>query len=245
MNPVTTAFLRAFASLRQPSILWHLTWPVLVSGLVWLALGFSFLSVLAEATLAWFQSIGWLQDWLSGSQWVAAVVLVTAKLLLILLALPLMYVTTSLIVAAVALPMMLTRVAAMDYPELERRKGGSIAGSVWNAIVAVFWYLLWLALTLPLWLIPGLALVLPWVLSAYLNRRAYRYDALMEHADAEEMRTLFASEHTRLFWVGLGAGALAYVPLVNFFAPAYAGLAYVHYCLEALRQRRGLPVLAN
>jgi glutamate synthase domain-containing protein 2 len=33
---------------------------------------------------------------------------------------------------------------------------------------------------------------------------------------------------------------LAWVPLANLLAPAFAGLASVHYCLSALERRRGI-----
>ncbi|MCB1964421.1 MAG: EI24 domain-containing protein, partial [Rhodocyclaceae bacterium] len=38
--------------------------------------------------------------------------------------------------------------------------------------------------------------------------------------------------------LGVGCALLAYVPLVNLFAPAFCGLAYVHYLLETLRRDR-------
>ena len=95
-----------------------------------------------------------------------------------------------------------------------------------------------LIVTLPLWLIPGLGLILPWLLSAWLNQRAYRYDALMQHADRDEFARLVGTHRGKLLLVGLGAGALNYIPLANLFAPAFAGLAFVHYCLETLRGMR-------
>jgi hypothetical protein len=40
--------------------------------------------------------------------------------------------------------------------------------------------------------------------------------------------------------LGGGSALLAYVPVINLVAPAYAGLAFVHYLLERLRQDRRL-----
>ncbi len=84
-----------------------------------------------------------------------------------------------------------------------------------------------------------MGLVLPVLLSAYLNQRAYRYDALMQHADAAEMREVIARQRGGLWLVGILSGLLAYVPVVNLLVPAYSGLTFVHYCLGALRRRRG------
>ena len=51
-------------------------------------------------------------------------------------------------------------------------------------------------------------------------------------------RTLPASQSGGLFGVGLFGAVLAHVPFINLFAPALAGLAFVHYLLSALRLAR-------
>lgn len=237
MSPIGTSFTRALRSLSQPGILWHLIWPTLVSIAAW-----GIVTWLFGATLmAWLAGVmgnfAWLASWF-GAQAAASAASVTAGIVLVLLMLPLIYVTAAMIVAVFALPLILERVAARDYADLEKRRGGSQTGSAINALVALAWYLAGLIVTLPLWLIPGFGIVLPLLLSAWLNQRAYRYDALMQHADGEEFRRLVGAHRGKLLLVGLGAGALNYVPLLNLFAPAIAGLAFVHYCLEALRGMR-------
>jgi uncharacterized protein involved in cysteine biosynthesis len=149
-----------------------------------------------------------------------------------------------MLVALVALPLMLDRVGAAEYADLERRNGGTLAGSAGNALMALAIYLAVLITTLPLWLIPGVGLILPVLLSAYLNQRAYRYDALMQHADGAEMRDIVRRERGGLWLVGIVSGLLAYVPVINLVVPAYSGLAFVHYCLGTLRRRRGAQVKA-
>lgn len=237
MSPIATSFARALRSLTQPGIFWHLVWPTLASIALWVIVAWQF----GGALTAWFAGVmgnfSWLAGWF-GEQGAASAASVTAGVLLVLLLLPLVYATAATIVAVFALPLILERVAARDYAELEKRQGGSQVGSAINALVALAWYLLGLILTLPLWLIPGLGLILPWLLSAWLNQRAYRYDALMQHADRDEYQRLIGAHRGKLLLVGLGAGALNYIPLVNLLAPAYAGLAFVHYCLETLRDMR-------
>lgn len=238
MENVVTAYSRAVRSLSQPAILWHLAWPTLVAVILWAAIGWSFWDRVAAATTQTFTELPWLQ-WVI-SRWEAMAVMTEAAVtvFLWLLLLPLIYVTALLIVAIVALPMILEKVAARDYADVEKRQGGTISGSVVNALVASLLFALgWIA-TLPLWLIPGMALVLPVLLSAYLNQRAYRYDALMQHADTGEMRAVIARERGALYLLGVGAGLLSYVPVANLLAPAFAGLAFVHFCLEALRRHR-------
>ena len=93
-------------------------------------------------------------------------------------------------------------------------------------------------LTLPLWLLGPLAVLLPLLLSAYLNQRLFRYDALSEHADAAEMQQIFESARGRLFLLGLLTGALYFIPPINLIAPILSALAFIHLCLAELESFR-------
>lgn len=238
MNPVVTAYTRSLRSLARPAIVWHLIWPTLLAIALWGAVAWVTWDDAGAAVLRAFEEVAWLR-WIAES-WenspLAAAFFVHALLLLLLL--PLIYGTALLIVAAFTLPLMLNRVAAWDYPDVERRHGGSFAGSMWNALVAVAVFVLAWLVTLPLWLIPGVAIVLPVLLSAYVNQRAYRYDALAEHADEDELRGLIESQKGQLYMVGIVGGMLSYVPVLNLIVPAYTALAFIHFSLEALRRYR-------
>lgn len=238
MSEVMKAYGRALKSLLQPAILWHLVWPTLLAVVFWGVVAWLSWDSVGSVIERLFTEVTWL-SWIM-QRWEASALAaaIFVKVVLGLLLLPLMYGTALFIVAVFALPLMLQRVAATDYADVERRRGGSVAGSVWNALVALVVFLLGWVITLPLWLVPGMGLVLPVLLSAYLNQRAFRYDSLAEHADARELRTVIDRERGQLYLVGIVAGLLAYVPVVNLVAPAYAGLAFVHYCLEALRRTR-------
>lgn len=245
MNQVLNAFGRALRSLATPAMLWHLLWPTLAAIALWGVLGWSYWDEASAALLAWFHQWPWLHQLMDSRQFLSVAALAGVHVFLILFFVPVVYATALLLVATVALPLMLERVGKKEYPDLERRNGGTLAGSLGNALWALAVYLVAWVATLPLWLIPGMGLVLPLLLSAYLNQRAYRYDALMQHADAQEMRAIVAAERGRLWQVGVAGGLLAYLPVVNLLAPAYAGLAFVHFCLDALRRRRALPAAAN
>lgn len=238
---VLTAFGRAVRSIRQPAIFLHLIWPTLVALAIWIVIAWLFWDQFSVWIVRLFQDFPWLQQYISRSEASAAVALVAVKVFLWLLLVPLVYATALLVVATIALPFILERVAGREYADLEQRRGGSVRGSIANASMAALLFLIGGLVTLPLWIIPGMSVVLPLLLSAYLNQRAYRYDALMQHADSTEMQALIAGEKRGLYLVGVGAGLLAYVPFVNILAPAFAGLAFVHYCLEALRRHRRGP----
>ncbi len=238
MKTVLLSYLAAARSLGRPGILWHLTWPTLAAGVLWTALLVLSWSRLVELGSGAITALPLVGGWLATSEGALLVALLMFKIGLLLLALPIIYVTAAFLVAAVALPLMLEQVAASDYADIARRQGGSAAGSVWNALTSVLQFVVLLVLSLPLWLIPGAGLLISLILTAWLNQRAFRYDALMAHADKSEMKRLPAEQSAALFGVGLLGAAIAHVPLLNLFAPALSGLAFVHYLLSALRVAR-------
>src|SRR5574338_318054 len=238
MTEILRAFGRSLKSLTQRGVLWHLVWPTLVALALWLGVAFAFWPTTVHGLMGWIVGLPWLGVWISTSEMGTAAVLVLVQILLALLLVPLVYVTAALLVAAIGLPLMLERVAARDYADLELRRGGSNLGSVWNACKAGVLFLLGFLLTLPLWLIPGVGLVLSVLLAARLNQRAFSYDALMLHADREELTRIPKSQWRGTFGVGVGSALLAYIPVVNLFAPAFCGLAFAHFLLEALRRDR-------
>ena len=238
MTEVLKAYGRALRSLLQPGILLHLLWPTLVAVAFWIAVAWLGWDAVGAGVERLFIEVGWL-NWIL-QRWEASALAgaLFVKVVLVLLLIPLIYGTAMFIVAVFALPLMLERVAAKDYPELERRDGGTLAGSLGNALMAVAVFLVGWVVTLPLWLIPGMAIVLPVLLAGYLNYRGYSYDALSAHAGADELDAVLARERAGLYLAGIVAGLLAFIPVINLVAPAYAGLAFIHYCLETLQRER-------
>ncbi len=241
MSEITKSLLRAFASLLHPRMLWLLLWPMLVALAVWLGLAFAF----------WSQAAAWLQlhfDQSAAIGWAITVwplTLVTAHLASILLALlfiPVVLITAVLIIGVFAMPVMVNLVAERSYPALERRHGGTFAGSLGNGLLTLAWFVLLVLLSLPLWFFPPLWPLLPIVLFGYLNQRAFRYDALYEHATGWEMQTLLRRYRRELFLLGVLVALFGLIPLVGFLAPVYGGLAFIHYCLARLAQLRDEPV---
>jgi len=145
--------------------------------------------------------------------------------------------TALVITALFGMPALIHVVAGRDYPELRRESGGGLIGSVWNAAAAIaVFVVLWLV-TLPLWLI-GVGVIVPFVAAAYLNQRLFRYDAIAEHASADEMAALFKSERSGWWALGLLTGLLQFVPLLNLLGPVFAALAFIHYGLARLERQR-------
>ena len=182
------------------------------------------------ATTSW---LTWVRDWGLSSVlvWASGIAAVAALL-------PAMLITAVLVTDLVAMPVIVPLVGERHYPRLERREGGTVAGSVWNAAAAVLMFAaLWLA-TLPLWLTGIGALLLPPLISAHFNQRLFRYDALAEHASAAEREAIVRGSGGRLYLLGLALALLYYVPFVNLAVPVLSGLAFTHLCLAELARLR-------
>lgn len=238
MSDVASALARALRDLFSLRVLWVVVWPLLVASLLWLALAIVFWAPIAGWTAAGLERIG-IEAWLTGIEpvWLANGLQV---LLHVLVFVPLVYVTALVITALFAMPALIRVVAERDYPELARAHGGSMVGSVWNAVVAMLAFVgIWIV-TLPLWLI-GVGVIVPFVAAAWLNQRLFRYDAVAEHASADEMARLF--EYERGGWWALGAltGLLQFVPLLNLLGAVFAALAFIHFGLARLARLRASP----
>jgi len=238
MQGILIALGRSVRSLARLDVFGHLIWPGIVSALLWVTVAVFSWAMAVDSIMEYIQGLGWVGDKISASVWVAGIVLILVKLFVVLAFVPLFYVTTAILVATVALPLMLDRVAQRDYADLEQRRGGSNIGSIVNTLVAVLWFLLIMAASLPLWLIPGVALVAPVLATGWLAQRIFGYDALMRHADQDELVRLRQELRPQMLLLGGGTTLLAYVPVVNIVAPAFSGLSFVHFLLEALRLDR-------
>ncbi|MBR0568415.1 EI24 domain-containing protein [Azoarcus sp. L1K30] len=246
MKEIILALGRSLRSLTRTGIFWHLIWPGIFATVLWTVVAVMSWTFIVEGVVAWIDGLSWVGGWLDSSEVAAGVLVVLVKIAVALAFVPLIYVTAAILVAVVALPMMLERVARRDYADLEMRRGGSNMGSVWNALVATGLFLGALLLSLPFWLLPGVGLVVPVLLTGWLNQRAFGYDALMMHADREELGRLRVDQRMPMLVLGGGTALLAYVPLVNLLAPAFSGLSFVHFMLESLRRdrtRNGVTIL--
>jgi hypothetical protein len=241
MERVFAALLKGISSLLHPKMLWLMVWPVLVALAVWVTL----------AALYWGQAVDWvdlqLHQW-TVYRWALSVWPLTLLatwlgwLLLLFLFVPVVLVTAVLIISVVSMPAMVAYVGERDYPRLERRKGGTFAGSAWNAFAALVLLMLLFTITLPLWLLPLLWPVLPIVLLGYFNQRVYRYDALAEHGTFTEIAELVARNRGELFLLGVALAVIGHLPLVGLAMPVYGGLVFIHYCLARLDESRSEPL---
>ncbi|RJF95015.1 EI24 domain-containing protein [Noviherbaspirillum saxi] len=175
--------------------------------------------------------------------------------------LPLMILTALLFVGTLAMPIIARHVGSRHYPQLEQRKGGTVIGSLWLATYSFFIFATLWIVTLPLSMLPPLTFVVQPLLWGWLTYRVMAYDALADHADAAESKSILKQHRWPLLAIGAITGAMGAAPTLLWLGGAlsviffpvlaagaiwlyvlvfvFTGLWFEHYCLDALAQYRG------
>jgi len=266
MQNVFVSLGRAVVSQLHVRMLLLTLVPFAVSVVVWGIVLWLTLQPLIDALHGWFsrydafrQARGVLQA--IGADTLTAVLVPHIAMWMLL---PLMILSSLVFVGVFAMPAVTRHVAQRHYPELERKRGGSVAGSVWVALSSfALFVVLWIA-TLPLMLLPPVAFLVHPLLWGWLTYRVMSYDALADHASIEERHALVSRHRWPLLAIGTVAGALGAVPAVLWlggvlaviFFPlvaaisiwlyllvfVFSGLWFQHYCLDALAAMRRTPL---
>lgn len=241
MSSITRSLGFALGNLLHPRMIWLMIWPLVLALGLWGTLAIVFWAQLALHIAEWMQS-GLAYAPLIGQWDFTTATLFLAKVLILVMLVPLIQLTALLILSIFGMPAMVEHVASRGYPRLERRQGGSLAGSVWNSSVGLLGLIGLGLASIPFWIFPPLWPLIPIAILGWVNQRVLRYDALAEHASAEEMRRLFSKRWGGLYVMGLVLALAAYIPLLGFFAPVLLGLSFIHYLLAALEDERGAPI---
>lgn len=218
------------------------------SALDWVRAGLES-SAMVNNVWAWLQGVG------AGS-----LKMVLAPLIVIFAVTPLIVVLSLLLVAVLMTPTLTALVAERRFAALERKQGGSFAKSVMWSLSSTALALIAMIVSVPLWLVPPLILVLPPLIWGWLTYRVMAFDALAEHASADERRELFRRHRLTLLGMGVFTGFLGAAPSVLWasgalFAAAFvilvplaiwiytlvfafSSLWFAHYCLAALQLLR-------
>ncbi len=232
MPEVVVALARALRSMAQPRLWGYVLAPALLAFAAWIILALLVLDrlvarLLDEAPLTWITGLG--------AVWLAKLLAVLGAWAFVLAAAT---VSATVLAALFVLPLVLRRVSAREYADLSAAGRDSTAASTWNSVSAVLLFALGWLVSLPLWLIPGGGLLVPVFWLAWFNRRTFAFDALAVHASDAERRALLRQHRLPLLALGGVLALLAHIPLLGLLVPTLAVLAYIHYCLEALRCTR-------
>lgn len=268
MNLLIDSFWRALAYCLRPRVIVLSFLPLVLMVALALGLGYYFW----DSTLEWVRGaleassiINNVWDWLQGMG-AGSLKLMLAPLLVIFAVTPVIVVLSLLTVAVLMTPALTRLVAQRRFPELERKHGGSIFLSLLWSLGSTLLAIIALLISIPLWLVPPLILVLPPLIWGWLTYRVMAFDALAEHASAEERREIFRRHKGWLLGIGVFCGYLGAAPSLLWasgalFAAAFVFLApiviwiytlifalsslwFAHYCLTALQTLRAEAALA-
>jgi hypothetical protein len=92
---------------------------------------------------------------------------------------------------------MVDHVAERRFPDLVAPAWRQVLGGVSGTASSLFSGCFCWGLSLPFWLFPPFWPLIPVAILAWVNQRVLRYDALSEHADAAEMKRIFAQCRAR------------------------------------------------
>jgi hypothetical protein len=269
MQTVLIAFGRALLSQLHLRMLLLTVMPFVLSVALWGALLYFGLQSMIDWLQAYFTDNGGFA--ISGNvlAWIGLGTMktVVVPLLAMWVLLPLMILTALVFVGTMAMPIIVRHVGTRHYPDLEKRKGGSLWGSLWVALWSFLVFAVLWIITLPLSLFPPLTFVVQPVLWGWLTYHVMAYDALADHASAQESREILREHRWPLLLIGAITGAMGAAPTLLWLGGAlsvvlfpllaagaiwlyvlvfvFTGLWFEHYCLEALARKRGagpLPV---
>ncbi|MEO8012803.1 MAG: EI24 domain-containing protein [Polaromonas sp.] len=262
MNTMLDSFWRAVMYCLHPRVIVLSILPVVIMGMLSLTLGYLYWEdalIAVRSSLESFELVNAMVHWLDGIG-LGSLRLVLAPALVLFLSIPVIVIVTLLLVAVFMTPSMVALVASRRFPQLERKKGGSMFASIIWSLGSTLLAIVALVATVPLWLVPPLILILPPLIWGWLTYRVMSYDALADHASREEREQLFRENRLPLLGIGVLSGYLGAAPSLLWasgamfiaMAPilvplaiwiytlvfAFSSLWFAHYCLAALEQLR-------
>lgn len=269
VRPVLTAYTRALRSQFSGKMLLLSAIPFVLSLVLWGGLLYVGLQPLWDGignlfanTDAFKTSGGMLSTFGMG-----ALKAIVVPLIAILLLLPLMILTSLVFMGVAAMPAIVKHVSERQFPTLEEKRGGSFIGSLKiNAGSFLLFIPLWLA-TLPLYIVAPLAVAVQVVLWGWLTARVMSYDALADHASADEYATIMRTQRRHLTLIGMCSGAAGALPGIVWIGGAvfsivlfpflalvsvwiyllifiFTGLWFQYFCMQALHDLRAAKAAA-
>lgn len=237
------SILASIVDLFHPRILLLIFVPPVLSLILWVVLSWLFWDRLGELINLLFLTnasaqnfLTWLQDRMSvPPQTVGSFISLVLTLITLF---PLTWITALLIGSVTATPVVLSHLQKHDYPNLEKKRGGNLLGSIGNAFIAgLFFAILWI-MTVPFWVLPGVGWMIPLILTGMLHQRVFWFEMLADHASVEERQKILTENRFELFGLGLFLAFLITIPLVNFLVPVFGALVFGRYCLQQLQKIR-------
>jgi hypothetical protein len=260
------SFWRAFAYCLHPKVIMLSLLPLILMAVIVTGLGAMYWEEAVNTVRTGLEdsaALGWASTWLErvGLMNLKAVL---APLVIILVVTPVVMIMSLLAVSFMMTPALVNLVGSRRFPNLERKRGGTLWHSVLWTLMSVILAMAALMITLPLWWIPPLAILLPALIWGWLTYRVMTYDVLAEHATLQERVELMRRYRFQLLGMGVLTGAMGAAPSLVWasgalFAAAFvilipiavwiytlvfifSALWFVHFLLLALSNLREEPV---
>lgn len=235
------AFFKGCLSQLRPGMLALLIWPFAIAVTLWGLSAWWFWDPLVlwlkESWLLSSRVVTFLSSWTTMIGWTDLGASL-AKLVALLLMLPVVIATGMVAIALFAMPVVNRYLSAKHYPLVVRKGSFSLWANLGNAAFAVLVFTVGYLVSVPLWLVPPLALIVPWFWWSWLTARMMRFDSLVEHATPAEREALIRLHKREYFVLGLMVSALNYVPPLFLITPVLSALVFGHYSLSRLAQYR-------
>ena len=264
MRNVLNSYGRAFLSQLHGRILLLSVAPFILSLVLWGGLLYVGLQPLIDSLHALFTQYDFFRT--SGQVLstfgLGVLKAVIVPLIAMFMLLPLMILTALIFMGLFAMPAIGRHIGGRHFPQLEKKHGGSLLGSVGTSLATFLLFILVWVLMLPLYAFPPAALAGQAVLWGWLTYRVMAYDAMADYASAEERHAIMRTQRWPLLAIGMVSGAAGAVPgmlwmggvMSVVFFPFLAGFAiwlyvlififtglwFQYYCLEALSRLRGV-----
>jgi len=229
MNLFLDSFWRAVAYCLHPRVIGLSFLPLVIMVGLSVGLGYFYWAPALDWARAMLDSWEFMKSVWSWFQGMGAGNLKTvlAPLVVIFAVTPLIVLLSLLTVAAFMTPALTALVAERRFPQLERKRGGSLLLSVGWSLGSTLLALVALVISLPLWLVPPLILILPPLIWGWLTYRVMAFDALSEHASRDERREIFRRHRGWLLGIGVLTGYLGAAPSVVWASGALFAAAFV------------------
>jgi len=261
------SFWRALAYCLHPKVIMLSLLPLILMAVIVTGLGFMYWDLAVDTVRTGMEAgpaLGWAWTWLERVG-LLNLKTVLAPLVIILAVTPVVMIMSLLAVSFMMTPALVSLVGTRRFPDLERKRGGSLWQSVLWTFMSVILALGALILTLPLWWVPPLAILLPALIWGWLTYRVMTYDVLAEHASNQERVELVKRYRFQLLGMGVLTGAMGAAPSLVWasgalFAAAFvilipvavwiytlvfifSALWFVHFLLLALSKLREEPII--
>lgn len=267
MKQMFDSFWRATAYCLHPRVIGLSFLPLVLMAVLALGLGYFFWEPAIESVRLSLDDsalLNTLWGWLQGMG-LANLKTVLAPLIVIFAVTPVIVVLSLLVVAVLMTPTLVSLVAERRFPLLERKKGGSLVVSLLWSLGSTLLAVIALVVSIPLWLVPPLILILPPLIWGWLTYRVMAFDALSDHASADERCEILRQHRGALLGIGIVTGYLGAAPSLLWASGALFAAAFVilvplaiwiytlvfafsslwfsHYCLAALETLRAEKAL--